>query len=189
MPPNGGKLPNTNSNMSMTKIELNPLKGIHITEVGTLEFGMTANEVKEILGQPEQGEDFQLFYYSKELRLDFNSQKCLEFAEIISGPYPKNIEPVLYDINPFTLSANELVDLLAQKNGSDIDCSEAPECYAFRSISVGVFREFSEEDVQQSIKESKENGMYDDEKKWLLEDLEKSKHFWTVGIGIKDYYE
>ena len=40
--------------MSITKIELNPLKGIHIAEVGTIEFGMTANEVKEVLGQPEQ---------------------------------------------------------------------------------------------------------------------------------------
>ena len=69
-----------NSNMSMTKIELNPLKGIHIAEVGTIEFGMTANEVKEVLGQPEQEDDFQLFYYSEELRLDFNSQKCLEFS-------------------------------------------------------------------------------------------------------------
>ncbi len=175
--------------MSMTKIELTPLKGIHIAEVGTIEFGMTANEVKEILGQPEQGEDFQLFYFSMELRLDFNSKKCLEFIEIISGPYPKAISPILYAVNPFELLANELVDLLIQKNGTDIDYSEAPECYAFRSISVGIFREFSEEAVQQSIKESKENGMYDDEKDWLLDDLEKSKHFWTVGIGMKDYYE
>lgn len=37
--------------MNMTKIELNPLKGIHIAQVGTIEFGMTANEVKEILGR------------------------------------------------------------------------------------------------------------------------------------------
>ena len=67
----------------MTKIEFNPLKGIHIAEVGTIEFGMTANEVKEVLGQPELEDDSQLFYFSEELRLDFNSQKCLEFIEII----------------------------------------------------------------------------------------------------------
>ena len=110
--------------MNMTKIELNPLKGIHIAQVGTIEFGMTANEVKEILGQPEQEDDSQLYYCSEELRLDFNSQKCLEFIEIISGPYPKAIEPILYDVNPFVLLANELVDLLTQKNGYDIDYSE-----------------------------------------------------------------
>ena len=115
---------NINSNMNMTKIELNPLKGIHIAQVGTIEFGMTANEVKEILGQPEQEDDSQLYYCSEELRLDFNSQKCLEFIEIISGPYPKAIEPILYDVNPFVLLANELVDLLTQKNGYDIDYSE-----------------------------------------------------------------
>lgn len=178
-----------NSNMNMTKIELNPLKGIHIAQVGTIEFGMTANEVKEILGQPEQEDDSQLYYCSEELRLDFNSQKCLEFIEIISGPYPKAIEPILYDVNPFVLLANELVDLLTQKNGYDIDYSEVPVCYAFRSISVGIFREFSEETMQQSIKEAKENGVYEDEKLWLLNDLEKSKHFWTIGIGMKGYYE
>ena len=178
-----------NSNMSMTKIEFNPLKGIHIAEVGTIEFGMTANEVKEVLGQPELEDDSQLFYFSEELRLDFNSQKCLEFIEIISGPYPKAIKPILYAVNPFELLANELVDLLIQKNGSDIDYSEAPECYAFRNISVGIFREVSEETIRQSIKKAKENGVYEDEKIWLLDDLEKSKHFWTIGIGLKDYYE
>ena len=113
----------------------------------------------------------------------------LEFIEIISGPYPKAIEPILYDVNPFVLLANELVDLLTQKNGYDIDYSEVPVCYAFRSISVGIFREFSEETAQQNIKEAKENGVYEDEKLWLLNDLEKSKHFWTIGIGMKGYYE
>lgn len=173
----------------MTKIELIPLKGAHIVQVGTIEFGMTVDKVKQILGQPEQGVDFQLFYYSKELRLDFNQQKCLEFIEIISGPYPKAIEPILYGVNPFVLLAKELVDLLVQKNGSDIDNSEAPVCYAFRKTSVGIFREFTEEVAQQSIDEAKEEGIYEDEKEWLLDDLEKAKHFWTVGIGLKGYYE
>ena len=53
---------NINSNMNMTKIELNPLKGIHIAQVGTIEFGMTANEVKEILGQPEQEDAIAVAY-------------------------------------------------------------------------------------------------------------------------------
>ena len=49
--------------------------------------------------------------------------------------------------------------------------------------------EVSEETIRQSIKEAKENGTYEDEKIWLLDDLEKSKHFWTIGIGLKDYYK
>ena len=79
---NGAYFRTINSNMNMTKIELNPLKGIHIAQVGTIEFGMTANEVKEILGQPEQEDDSQLYYCSEELRLDFNSKNVWSLLKL-----------------------------------------------------------------------------------------------------------
>ena len=39
------------------------------------------------------------------------------------------------------------------------------------------------------IIEMKENDEYEENKNWILEDLEKSKNFWTIGIGIKNYYK
>ena len=42
--------------------------------------------------------------------------------------------------------------------------------------------------MEESIAEMKERGEYEDNRVWLDEDLEKSRNFWTVGIGKAGYY-
>jgi hypothetical protein len=80
------------------------------------------------------------------------------------------------------------VELLTEKNQGEIDDSEANRSYAFANISVGVWRDMTVEDAEEMITESKESGDYKYDRADLEEELEKSRNFWTVGIGKADYY-
>ena len=51
------------------------------------------------------------------------------------------------------------------------------------------WRESEPNDIMEMIQEKKEDGEYESDKDWLNEELEQSKHFWTIYIGKKDYYK
>ncbi|MEO1438093.1 MAG: hypothetical protein AAFV80_21300, partial [Bacteroidota bacterium] len=70
-----------------------------------------------------------------------------------------------------------------------LDDSEAPYCYAFHETSIGIFRDSCDSDVNEMIQEMKANGENPEQEDWVLEDKQKAKYFWTIGIGKKDYYK
>lgn len=172
----------------MKKIELIPLVGIQIEGIGQINLGASRDEVQALLGAPSDALDDQYYYDDLELRLDFNGRGVLEFIESTNGPYPEKTEVSIYAVNPFQTEANELVNILSEKNNGAIDDAEARYCYTFLNSSVGVWRQITEEDVQEEIEEIKADGEYEDNADMLLEDLEKSKFFWTIGIGVSGYY-
>lgn len=172
----------------MKKIELIPLVGIDIEDIGEVALGTGQMEVQTILGPPSDALDGQYYYDDLELRLDFNDRGQLEFIESINGPFPEKTEISIYGLNPFKVEADELLNILSEKNSGPVDDSEAGYCYTFLNSSVGVWRQMTEEDIQEDIEAIKAEGEYEDNVDMLLEDLEKSKFFWTIGIGVKGYY-
>jgi hypothetical protein len=173
----------------MVQIEIKPLEGISITGVGEVLFGQSMLEVTSLLGQPSAHSDAtQSFYDNYELRIDFDEQG-VSFIEFIYGPYPERIVLSLYGINPFTIGADQLIELLSSQNNGPIDDSEAAYCYAFLNISVGVWREATPKDIQSCIDEAKLDGTPIDQIHQWEEELESVQNFWTVGIGRKGYYE
>ncbi len=179
---------NTQLYKSMKKIEFIPLVGIDIKNIGALPLGAGQTEVQALLGEPSDALDGQYYYDELELRLDFNDRGQLEFIESINGPYPEKTEINIYGVNPFQLEAEELLHILSEKNSGPVDDSEAGYCYTFLNSSVGVWRQMTEEDIQEDMEAIKAEGEYEDNVDMLLEDLEKSKFFWTIGIGVKGYY-
>ncbi|SHG91453.1 hypothetical protein [Pedobacter caeni] len=171
----------------MKKIEIIPLEGIDFEEGISIRFGQTIPEIKAVLGDPTAEEPHQLYYDHLEFRLDFDKNGELEFVEI-QGPFSRHLAPQIYHVNPFAIEADDLVKLLTEKNDGRIDDSEKPYCYCFLENSVGVWREFVEDDIRATIDELKDNGEYEESKDWIEQDLEKAKFFWTVGIGNKNYY-
>ncbi|HVI47547.1 MAG TPA: hypothetical protein VM802_21940 [Chitinophaga sp.] len=171
------------------KIELMPLVGAKIEGAGEINFKQTIQEVKSILGESTKDEGRKLFYDQFEFRIDFDKKGKLEFIEMIYGPNCERAEVVIYDIDPFKLPAQELVDLLTVRGGNEVDDSEAPYSYAFPQISVGIWRDLTEETMLASIEELRKTGEYEQAKDNYDEDLEKSKFFGTIGIGVKKYYE
>lgn len=172
----------------MKKIKLIPLIGIDIENIGIIQFGVDIHDIKSKLGEPDSQNDTELYYDKFKFRIDLNEKKAFEFIEI-QGPTPENIEINIFNINPFTINANEFLEILTIENNGTIDDSEAPYCYCFMNISIGLWREFTENDILNTIEEMKVLGDYEKSKEWLNQDLEKSKHFWSIGIGQKDYYQ
>lgn len=172
----------------MKKIKLIPLIGIDIENIGTIQFGQNICDIKSKLGEPDSQDGTEIYYDQLNFRIDLTNENTIEFIEF-HGPILENTEISIYDINPFIINANELLKILTAKNNGKIDDLEAPYCYSFMNISVGIWREFVETDIQNSIKEMKFAGDYEKSKKWLNQDLEKSKHFWSIGIGVEKYYE
>ena len=146
--------------------------------------GDDLESITNIIGKPDYQEESQLYYDRYEFRLDFDLNKKLEFIEL-QGPYTNRVIHLIYGVNPFELEAAELVTLLKEKNGSNIDDAEAPYCYCFRNISIGVCRQNIPEDISQSeIRDAT-----DEERKiWIMEQ-NKAKHFWTIGVGNIGYYD
>ncbi|WP_217604116.1 hypothetical protein [Chitinophaga sp. GbtcB8] len=173
----------------MTTITILPLQGIDIPGVGAINLGQSRSAIEKILGKPgNHSDDSRSFYDDYECRIDFDKSGMVEFIEFIYGPVPEKTQLSLYGIDPFRVGADNLLALLSEKNQGPVDDSEAEYCYGFVNISVGVWREFTEKEVQESIAEMKESGEYEDNRELLDEDLEKARNFWTIGIGTPGYY-
>ncbi|ODA41836.1 hypothetical protein DSBG_1328 [Desulfosporosinus sp. BG] len=74
-------------------------------------------------------------------------------------------------------------------NNGSIDDHEAVYGYSFLNISVGIWRDMTSKNIEEMIYEVKEAGNYDLWKEELEMDLERTKYFRTIGIGMKGYYE
>jgi hypothetical protein len=174
----------------MTKIEILPLDGIEIENIGKLSLGQSKSDIENLLGKPSDSSNLkQLFFDEYEVRIDLDKKGNAEFIEFIYGPFPEKTELSIYGIDPFQIGANKLIEILTEKNNGKIDDSEAEYCYTFQNISVGVWRQLTEKTVEENIAEMKADNEYEENKDWLNEDLNKAKNFWTIGIGIKNYYE
>lgn len=64
----------------------------------------------------------------------------------------------IYGISVFETDADELIEIITEHD-REVDDSEAGFCYSFLNVSIGLWRENDEE-----------------------------KHWDTLGIGVKDYY-
>ena len=174
----------------MTKIEILPLDGIVIENIGKLSLGQSKSDIEKLFGKPSESSNLkQLFFDEFEVRIDLDKKGNAEFIEFIYGPFPEKTELSIYGVNPFQIGATKLVEILTEKNNGKIDDSEAEYCYTFQNISVGVWRQLTEQNVEESIAEMKADNEYEENKDWLNEDLNKAKNFWTIGIGVKNYYE
>lgn len=171
------------------RVELIPLIGIKIESDDKLQFGQRKEAVKGNLGNPSTEYKNQLYYDDLDMRIDFDEKDCVEFMEVLAGPYCKKIEPFIYGKNPFELVDTQLLELLTEMNNGRIDDHEAGYGYNFLNISVGIWRDMTSKDVEEMIHERKEAGSYDLWKEEIEADLERVKYFRTIGIGIKGYYE
>lgn len=200
----------------MLEIILVPHEGIVIQNIGKVCFEQTPEEVEKILGAPSTrllsyyhngllrfynpdyreflpagiayAGDIQFFYNDYEIRIDFNDSKKVEFIECIAGPFPDKATPFIYDREVFSLSADELMELLTDKNNGAVDIESVEKICSFLEIDVGIFRELTEIEAEKSIEVGKADGTYETNRKSYEQDLMKARHFWTIGIGDKGYY-
>lgn len=169
----------------MQNIKITPLVGIEFNNV-TVALSTSREDVKNLLGEPYGTWENSLFYFNNELRFDFDNDGKIKFIEFLGGIDGK-IQPIIYGVYAFQSEADDLYDILSEKNHGDIDDSENGYSYGFLNISVGVFRPSIPEDVEDMIEEADEDGEPMDEEEIEYE-MRKANHWATIGIGIQNYY-
>ena len=167
-------------------IVLFPLIGMEFNGL-SVRFGQSRAEVEKMLGEPESVHNSRCYYFAGELALDFDGDGGLQFIEFLGGA-DSALRPDLYGQDVFAADADELLALLAERNGPDIDDGEAEYGYALRKLSVGLYREITPADVKNmllemsSIKLDRLSGVDVDE------EMKKAHHWAAIGIGRKNYY-
>jgi len=169
-------------------IELIPLEGIKINGL-FITFGKKINEISEI-GELKTFNN-KVYYWKDELGIHCNENSEIEYLEFLGG-YDGKLRPTIYGNDFFEMGADDAIKLLTEKNKeSAIDENDSkPEySYTFNEISVGLTREIAPWCIDQDIKEAKANGSYDEKKESYDLDYFRSRHFDTIGIGVKNYYK
>ena len=127
----------------MENFSIEPLKGF-----GDLEFGMTLEEVVEIIGKPDKQEKIEpvedgddshivvLDYYNLDLSLYFEGDSVSKLYNF----YTVNEKTTLYGINIFELNKDELIGLMA-KNGHKnyVEDTDDGDCVTVEDVNIDFY--------------------------------------------------
>ncbi|MBD5133920.1 MAG: hypothetical protein HDT38_05560 [Clostridiales bacterium] len=166
-------------------VELIPQVGV-IVDSKTIRLGDARADVEKALGEGENVRWNSLYYFASELRVDFGEEGHVEFIELLGGPDGK-LQPVIFGLPAFQAPPETVLELLKEKNGGDFLDTEKGYSYAFKKISVGLYRESIPENLAEMIAEAEADGHPLSE-----EDIEYEKrrtHWATIGVGAEGYYE
>lgn len=166
-------------------IKIKPLEGI-AWNGRSVPLKCSREAVGQVFGKPDVWKN-SYYYFENELRFDFDDNGELEFIEFLGGTEGK-IQPELFGSDPFSMQADELYRILAEHNDGEIDDPENGCSYAFKELSIGIYRDTVPEDVLEMIEEAKESGepLSEDD---INEEMHKANHWATIGLGVKGYYQ
>ncbi len=166
-------------------IEIVPLEKVVIDGIPVY-LGMKQSAVEAAIGKGQIAGKRHYFFDSN-LAIDYDESKTVEFIEFLGG-IDGPLRPILYGVSVFESPADELVDLLRQKNGGEIDDTERGYSFAFPNIGVGIYREIRPSDVAEMIEEMKADGISTEGNEELAKDMRRANHWATIGIGAAGYY-
>lgn len=159
------------------------------TGAGNINLGMTKDEIRSILGQPEYSSkksvmgygDFPIpipakdGYFKNELQITFDDNNRADFIEF-SGKNSEFVKVYLNEVDIFKTPAQLLIQKISDSTNSEFDKEddEIPYSYVFPSIDLAVWRQVIPEQDEQTEE---------------IPESDEGKYFWTIGIGIKGYYK
>lgn len=165
-------------------INLSFLEGIEISGEKIL-LEQVIKETSINLGMAEQM-DGVYYYMNGSVSVHVDQKNKIEYIEISTDEE--------YDVynesqNLKNMSRENLLKYLKEKNQNEMSEEENKHSFIFSNISVGLYYEITEEDVEEMIYESKADGVYDDMKDEIEADAQRAKRPSTIGIGKRDYYK
>jgi len=172
------------------ELTLIPHDGIEIQSIGKVRFGHTPDEVEKILGAPAFKDDIRYSYDDYEITVFFGNDKKVEAIECNAGHFSDKTRTVIYGADFFSLFADEAVDLMDKMyNGSIFiaNLGRPKNNIWYIEIDVCIWRDMDEADVEESVKEAINNGVYEANKDSYDYEMRKVRHFHTVLIGRKGY--
>lgn len=166
-------------------IEIYPLDRVVVHGI-PIYFGMSQSAVEGAIGKGQLAGK-RYYYYDNEMAIDYSHDGTVEFIEFLGG-IDGSLHPVIYGVSAFDAPADELGDLLRQKNDGEIDDSEQGYSFSFLNISVGVYREIRPSDVAEMIEEMRTNGISTENNEDVASEMRKANHWATIGAGVTGYY-
>lgn len=154
-----------------------------------LKFGMTRENIIEILGIPEYSSEKSLMdygdfsidlpakdgFYKNELQVTYDDNNLVDFIEFY-GRSAELIEVFIQNINVFKTPVPLLIDKIIAITNSDFDKgnTEIPYSYTFPSLDLAVWRQVIPRQNERTVE---------------IPESDEGKYFWSIGIGKKDYYK
>ena len=167
------------------KIEIYPLDKVVFDGVPVC-FGVERSAVENAIGAGQLiGKRY--YYYNNELAIDYNENGTVEFIEFLGG-VEGSLQPTIYGVSAFGSDAEEVAELLKQKNDGEITDTEQGYSYSFSNISVGVYREIRPSNILEMIEEMKADSIPTEDNEDLAADMRRANHWATVGVGVAGYY-
>ena len=167
------------------KIEIYPLDKVVFDGV-TVCLGVERSAVENAIGAG-QFIGKRYYYCNNELAIDYNENGTVEFIEFLGG-VEGSLQPTIYGVSAFGSDAEEVAELLKQKNDGEITDTEQGYSYSFSNISVGVYREIRPSDILEMIEEMKADGIPTEDNEDLATDMRRANHWATIGVGVAGYY-
>ena len=173
-------------------VEIFPLEKITINDTD-ISLGMDKAEVTKLLGKGDASGD-SVRYFESELGIYYDSNNKVEFIEFYGG-IDGNIKPVIYGVSAFETKARDLVEIIEKHNSGnnyfDADIVDFDSDYdsEFYNISVGLYRDITPDAVASMKEEMIAEGVFDENDEDYLNDVERSKYWGTIGMGVEGYYK
>lgn len=156
---------------------------------GDIKLGMTRAATRNILGIPEYSSKKSIMdygdisipvpakdgYFHNGLQITFDDNNTADFIEFYGRNAP-SIEVYLRDVEIFKTPAQELIRKIFSATGAEYDSAdnEIPYSYVFPSIDLAIWRQVIPDQ---------------DELSEAIPHTDEGKYFWTIGIGVKGYYQ
>jgi hypothetical protein len=166
--------------MNFFNIEIIPREGI-ILDGKKILLGATKEEVILLLGAPQIVRD-SFYYYSNELRFDFDEAGKTEFIEFLGG-IDGNLKPQIYGISVFDNIFDIVYSTLLENNGREFTDIEDGHCHVFDKIGIRIYRGFTHKEFEESLRAMKAEGIPFENYADYESDKRKAFHWDTIGVG------
>ena len=167
-------------------IEIYPLEKVVFDGV-PIYLGMDQSAVEAAMGKG-QLVGKRHYYYNNDVAIDYSDNKTVEFIEFLGG-IDGSVHPVIYGVSAFDTPADDLANLLRQRNDGEINDSEQGYSFTFLNISVGVYRELRPSDVTEMIEEMKADGISAEDNEDVAQEMRRANHWAAIGVGVAGYYQ
>jgi len=172
----------------MKEIEIVTFDGI-----GNIKLGMTQESVREVIGSPADnipahtnaGIEFPEsdYFLESAIQVTYESKTGLVNWIGINDNAPFNLN--FKGLNLFKSEVKKVVAHTEKYGALDTEDAELGYSYCFPMLGICFWRSSKTDDLINELEDAED----DEERRCLLEDIEKSKYFQQISVFIKEYWD
>lgn len=147
---------------------------------GEIPFGADEQTVDALLGHAQLVRG-RRYYGDADIAVKFDDRGGMCSVEFLSG-ISGAVQPILDGQALFELSADALIKMLLQKDGNGTT-DDGGYTYTFPKIGIALYREMTENDLDEMRREMIADGIDPDKNSDFAEEAQKAEHFATICVN------